>query len=287
MELHELHVLHGQACSQHHATAVAGAGMRRSAGEIGAAIAACGEHGHVRAETMQLPGGQIQGHHTAAGTVLHDEIDGKEFDEELRIGLQRLLVQRVQHRVAGAIGCGAGALRNALAVIRGHAAKGALVDAAISRARERHTVVLKLDYRRGSFLAHEFDRVLVTEPVGSLDGVVHMPAPVVFAHVGERGADATLRRHGVAAGWKYLGDAGGVEPGFGHAQRCTQARATGADHDDVRGVIHKTVRGHCRVNPSAQRSARRRCRQLPAAHAQPCSMQVIGTGWPCHAHSPR
>src|SRR3546814_13059110 len=40
MELDEFHVLQGQAGAQHHAAAVAGAGVRRGGGEIGAAIAA-------------------------------------------------------------------------------------------------------------------------------------------------------------------------------------------------------------------------------------------------------
>ena len=44
VELHELHVLQRQAGAQHHRVAVAGAGMRRGAGEIGAAVAAGRQH---------------------------------------------------------------------------------------------------------------------------------------------------------------------------------------------------------------------------------------------------
>ena len=47
----------------------------------------------------------------AAFAVLHDEIDGEVLDEELRLVAQRLLIQRVQHRVAGAIRGRARALR--------------------------------------------------------------------------------------------------------------------------------------------------------------------------------
>ena len=54
------------------------------------------------------------------------------LDEELGLVLERLLVQRVQHRVAGAVRRRAGALRDALAVVRGHAAERPLVDAAVS-----------------------------------------------------------------------------------------------------------------------------------------------------------
>jgi hypothetical protein len=45
--------------------------------------------------------------------------------------LHVLLVQRVQHRVAGAVGRGAGALHRLLAVVGGVAAERALVDRAV------------------------------------------------------------------------------------------------------------------------------------------------------------
>ena len=165
-----------------------------------------------------VPVGHVQRHHAAAGAVLHDEIEREVFDEEFGVVLDRLLVQRVQHRVAGAVGRGAGALRRALAVVRGHAAERALVDAAVVGARERHAVVLELDDRGRRFLAHELDRVLVAEPVRALDGVVEMEAPVVLAHVAERGADAALRRDGVAARREHLGDAGGRQARLGEAR---------------------------------------------------------------------
>ena len=209
MELHELHVLHRQSGAQRHAAAVAGAGVRRGAGEIRAAVAAGGEDHGMRAVAMQPARGHVQRHHAAAGAVLHDEIEREVFDEELGVVLDRLLVQRVQHRVAGAVGRGAGAVRRALAVMRGHAAEWPLVDAAVVGARERHAVVLELDDRGRRFLAHELDGVLVAEPVRALDGVVEMEAPVVLAHVAERGGDAALRGHGMAARREHLREAGG------------------------------------------------------------------------------
>ena len=85
--------------------------------------------------------------------------------------------------------------------------------------------------------AEVFDGVLVAEPVGPLDGVVHVPAPVVRAHVAERGGDAALRRDGVRARREHLGDAGGLQAGLGAAERGAQAGAAGADHDDVVGMV--------------------------------------------------
>ncbi len=113
--------------------------------------------------------------------------------------------------------------------------------------------MLELEDRGRRLLAHVLDRVLVAEPVGALDGVVEVEAPVVLAHVAERGADAALRRHRVAAGREHLGEAGRREALLGEAEGGAQAGAAGADHDDVVGVVHELVGGHA-ATPKAMRS---------------------------------
>ena len=115
--------------------------------------------------------------------------------------------------------------------------EGALQDLAVLGAREGHAPMLELVNRLRRVAAEIFDGVLVAEPVGALDGVVHVPLPVVLAHVAERGGDAALRRDGVRAGRKHLGDAGGLQSRLGAADDGAQARAAGADHDHVVGVI--------------------------------------------------
>src|SRR5271170_6868698 len=100
----------------------------------------------------------------------------------------------------GPVGGGAGALGQAFAPLHGMAAERPLVDQAILGARERDAEMLEFYDRRHCIAAHELDRVLVAEPVGPLDGVVHVPAPVVLAHIAERRADAALCRNGMAAG---------------------------------------------------------------------------------------
>src|SRR4051812_43996777 len=62
----KFHVLQRQAGAQHHRTAVAGAGMRRGADRIGAAIAAGGENGGLGAETMQRAVVEFERDHAAA-----------------------------------------------------------------------------------------------------------------------------------------------------------------------------------------------------------------------------
>ena len=205
VELHEFHVLQRQAGAQRHGVAVAGAGVRGGRGEIGAAIAAGREHRRLGAEAVDRAVVHLQrddAAHAAVGVA--DQVDGEIFDEELALRLQRLAVERVQDRVAGAVGGGAGALRDALAVVGRHAAERALVDLAFFGARERHAPMVELIDGGGRVAAEIFDRVLVAEPVGALDGVVHVPAPVVRAHVAERGRNAALRRDGVRAGREHF-----------------------------------------------------------------------------------
>ena len=173
------------------------------AGEIDAAVAAGREHHRLRAEAVDRAVVEAQGDDAAAHAVLHDQVDREIFDEEVGVVLQALLVERVQHRVAGAVGGGAGALRRrALAHVLRHSAERALVDLALGGAAERQAGMLELDHRGRRFAAQIFDRVLVAEPVGPFDGVVHVPGPMVRAHVAERSRRCrpALRRCGCGSG---------------------------------------------------------------------------------------
>src|SRR3546814_15941784 len=94
--------------------------------------------------------------------------------------------------MTGTVGRGTGALYWFFAEVGRMAAKRTLVNRTIGITVERHAKVFEFVNRIGSFAAHEFDSVLVAEPVGTLDGIVPMPIPVVFAHVSQGSADATL-----------------------------------------------------------------------------------------------
>ena len=183
------------------------------AGEDAAGAAGGQQHGlgvqHVQVAGFHLERGDAD--HVAFGVA--DQVERHPLDEEAGAGLDVLLVQRVQHRVAGAVGRGAGALHRLLAVVGGVAAEGALVDRAVGVAVERHAEVLELVHDLRRFAAHVLDRVLVAEPVGALDGVVEVVVPVVLGHVAQRGADAALRGHRVRAGREHLGQHGDVQAG--------------------------------------------------------------------------
>ena len=78
------------------------------------------------------------------------------------------------------------------------------------------------------------DGVLITEPVGPLDRVVHVPSPVVLGHVSQGGIDASLRGDGVRSGGEELCDAGRVEAGLCETECGAQ---TGASRSDDNGIV--------------------------------------------------
>src|SRR5262249_61676299 len=114
------------------------------------------------------------------------------------------------HGMTGAVGGGTGALGGAFAVMRRHAPEGTLIDLTVLAPREWQAPMLQLVHCLGGAAAHVFDGILIAQPVGAFDGVVHMPAPVVLSHIAERGGDATLCCDRMRAGGKHLGDAVGV-----------------------------------------------------------------------------
>ena len=84
VELDEFHVLERQAGPQHHGIAIAGLGVRAGARGIGAAIAAGRQDRHLRGEAVDRAVVEIDGNNAAAvAVVVHDQIDGEIFNEEL------------------------------------------------------------------------------------------------------------------------------------------------------------------------------------------------------------
>src|SRR6185295_2218271 len=104
----------------------------------------------------------------------------------------------------------------------------------------------------GGVLAEIFDRILVAEPVRALDGVVHVPAPIVLAIVAKRGRNAALRRHRVAACREDFGYAGGLEAGSSTFERSAQTRAARADDNDIECVIDNGIRVHLERSGNAK-----------------------------------
>src|SRR5690606_16488691 len=133
---------------------------------------------------------------------------------------------------------GTGSL-TALAVVLGLPTERTLVDAALFGTGERQTHVLEFEHRLGTNGAHIFDSVLVTDVIGTLDGVVHVPAPVVVRVGGsDRTGDATLGGYSVRTGREHLGDYRRPVTTLGQLQRRAHAGTATTNND---GVIGKST----------------------------------------------
>lgn len=147
---------------------------------------------------------------------------------------QVLLVQGVQQRVAGTVGCGCGTRRLLAAEVQRLAAERALIDAAVVQTRERQAHVFQFQNRFRAGFTHIFDGVTVTDIVGTFHRVVHMPFPVVLVAVAQRDGDAALCRHGMGTGRENFGQQGTGRARLGNLQRGTHARTAGADYDGIK-----------------------------------------------------
>ncbi len=250
MKLPEFHVLQRQAGAQHHAEAIAGVDHGIAAVPEHAPCPAGGEQRGARLDQQRLAG--LDAHCRHAQTIalgVTQQIEREIFVEELGAVLDVLLIQRMQQRMAGAVGGGAGAGSLLAAEVLGLTTERALVDLAVVQPRKRQPHVFQFIHGRSGFAAHEFDRILVAQPVAALDRVVHVPFPAVVVDVGQRGGDAALRRHGVRAGGEHLGDDGDGEIGARQLQRRTQTRAAAADDERVEAALvhaafHTTAASH-------------------------------------------
>ena len=236
MELPHFHVLHGNACTQCHARAVTGIHECIRGRRVDTARAACGEHDGLRLDVDDLAGLDLQGDDARHRTILiRDEIDREPLRQEGGVGLEILLVERMQQGVSGPVRRSAGARRlTTLAEVLRLSAKGTLVDAACLGSRERQPHVLELEDSLGADGAHVFDRVLIANVVRPLDGVVHVPAPIVVRVIrGNCARDPALRRDGVRARRKHLRHAGGLQAALRQLQRRAHAGATAPDDDGI------------------------------------------------------
>lgn len=275
VELDKLEILVGETSTGNHGHTVTSASVSRRAAEVGTSVATGGEDGVVGEESVESAVLLVVGEDTTALAVLHNQVKGEVLDEVVGVVAQRLAVQGVQKGVAGSVGGGAASVGLAtLAILLRLTTESSLVavrrpvsDAArqlglgLGVDQNLHlaflgtgkgaAVVLELDNGGGSLAGHVVNGVLVTEPVGALDGIVHVPSPVVLVHVAERGVDATLGGDGVGSGREELGDASRVEAGLSQTEGGTEARATGAYDEGIVFVVlcDEKARGVSREEP--------------------------------------
>ena len=98
-----------------------------------------------------------------------------------------------------------------------------------------------LNNRIRRFLAHEFNGVLIAQPVRPFYRVKHVPAPVVLTHVAERRTDTTLRGDRVGSRRKHLGDASRAQTRFGKSQTRSKPCATCSYYDYIVLMIYDWI----------------------------------------------
>ena len=235
VKLPELHVLKRNAGTRRHAQPVASVDKCIGRRVIDAPRSAGGEDGGLGVEHHDLAGFHFHRRHAQHIAVgITNQIQRLPFDKELGVNLDVALVHRMQHGVAGTVGRSAGPTHRLFAEVRHVPAKRALIDLAVIEAIKRHAIVFEFDHDFVGLATHELDRILVAEPVGTLDGVVHVPMPVVFLRVAQTGGNATLRCNGMRASRKHLGQHRSFVTGFGKLDRSAQPGTTGADDDRIK-----------------------------------------------------
>ncbi len=117
-----------------------------------------------------------------------------------------------------------------------------LIDLSVLRSAEWQTITLELSDGGRGLAAHIVNGILVTEPVGALDSVVHMPAPVIFGHVTERCIDTALSGDSVRTSGKQLADAGNLETLSSQTKCSAETGTASTDHYAVILVIDDLVR---------------------------------------------
>ena len=226
----------------------------------------------MRAEAVQRAVLEVPRHDAAAGALLvHDQVEREILDEELGIVAQALLIERVDDRVAGAVGGGAGALAPGRLRRTPSCGRRTAADrSGPSSVRENGTPKCSSSMTAGIALRHMYS-IASWSPSQS--------EPLTVSYMCQRQSSspilpsAALMPPCAATVWLRVGKTllmqAVLQPCDGHARGRAQPGAAGADDDDVVAVIGDLVgRRHAGLQ-SAQPSegdaaAPRRCRRRRA-----------------------
>ena len=234
MKLPKLHIFERNTGASSHAQAITCVDERIGGGCENATGTACCQQSGFGFKNMNVTSLHFQGgdaDHVAC--IVPDQIHGQPFDKKAGPLLDVLLIQRMEHGVASAVSGSTGALYWFFTVIGSVATERPLVNGSIRIAVERHAHVFQVVHHLGRFATHELNGILVTQPVGTLDGVVEMVVPVVLIHVAQRGSDPALCGDRVRSGREYFGENCYVQTCAGQLERGTHTGAAGPDDNNV------------------------------------------------------
>lgn len=119
--------------------------MSTRAAEVGTTVATSSEDSLVAAEPVKGTIFHVKGNDTNTFAVLHDQVEGEVFDEEVGIVAEGLAIEGVENGMTSTVSSSSAAVGlTTLAVLEGLTTKGALVNLALLCPRERDTVVFEL-----------------------------------------------------------------------------------------------------------------------------------------------
>src|SRR5690554_4991548 len=236
VELPHFHVLNRVAGTQRHADTVTGVDQGVGGGRVNTSGTAGSQDRSLGLDVRHFTRLDVDGHNTNHFIfAVLDQIYRVPLVQEGSTTLQVGLVQSVQQSVTGTVssGTGTGCLGGVVRTL-GLTTERTLVNTALLSTGERKTHVLQLEYGLGAYGTHVFDGVLVTDIVGALDGVVHVPAPVVVGiSTCDRTGDTALGRYGVRTGRKYFGDTRSLDTGLCQLQGGTHTGSAATDNNRV------------------------------------------------------
>ena len=245
MKLPHLHVLYRNTGTQTHTNAIPGVDMGIRCGGIDTPCTACSKDSRLRFHENCLSSLNANGYDPGYCTVLIlNKIYRKPLIEKDRLVFHVILIQRMQQSMPRPISRSASSCSlTTLTVVLGLATERALIDPAFFGARKRQTHMFKFKNGFWPHRAHIFNGVLVTDVIRPLNGVIHVPAPIIVG-VGarNRAGNTPLRRDRMRACRKYLRNNGCFVARLGKLQRRTHAGTSATyNHSIKRNSSHSQL----------------------------------------------
>ncbi len=267
MELPHLNILNRHTCAQRHANTVTGVNQRVSGRCVDTPCTSGGQDHSLGPDVDRFAvfDADRDDAHDGAILILH-QIHAIPFIEEGRARLQVGLIQSVQQRMTSTVSGRAGASSlPTFAIVLGLTTEWTLVDAPLLGSGERQAHVFQLENSLRANGAHIFDSILVADVIGALNGIVHVPTPIIV-RVGrsDRTGDATLCGYGMRAGRKNLGYHSSFVPTLGQLQCGAHARTTATNNDSV--IRKSTNASHGSDTPKNLHAPDEECEHSYATH---------------------
>lgn len=145
MELHELKILKREAGTNNHGVSISRASMCTCATEVCTSVSSGSQNSLVSPESMESAVFHVKRDNTNTFTVLHDQVQSKELDEEVGVVAERLSVKSVEKSMTGTISSsGTTVGLSTLSEFQRLTTESTLVDLSFLCSREWNTEMLEL-----------------------------------------------------------------------------------------------------------------------------------------------